>query len=58
MGKLKDILQEEKKNMPEYQYNFLYKKVMPGLIFVLGGAVQILLKLSIIHTHRACTFMY
>ncbi len=39
MGKLKNILQEEKRNMPEYQYNFLYKKVMPGFIFVLGGAL-------------------
>lgn len=42
MGKFKEIISEEKKNMPDYQYKFLYHRVMPGFIFVLGGAVVVL----------------
>lgn len=42
MGKFKEIITEEKKNMPDYQYKFLYHRVMPGFIFVLGGAVVVL----------------
>lgn len=39
MKRIKELVAEEKKNMPEYQYNFLYKRVFPGFIFVLGGAI-------------------
>lgn len=39
MGKFKEIIDIEKKNLPEYQYNFLYHRVMPGFIFILGGAI-------------------
>ena len=38
MGKFKEVAKFEKEHMPEYQYKFLYHGVMPGLIFVLGGA--------------------
>lgn len=41
-GKFRKILEEERKNMPSYQYNFLYKRVLPGFIFVLGGAIVVL----------------
>ena len=43
MGKLKETLAFEKENMPEYQYRFLYKRVMPGFFFVLGGAIVVLI---------------
>ena len=39
LGKLKQIVQFEKENMPDYQYRFLYKRVMPGFFFVIGGAI-------------------
>lgn len=39
MGKFKKTMAFEKENMPEYQYNFLYHRVGPGFIFVLGGAL-------------------
>ena len=39
MKKMKKIVQMEKENMPEYQYKFLYKRVLPGFFFVLGGAI-------------------
>lgn len=39
MSKLKEIIQMEKENMPEYQFKFLYHRVMPGFIFVLGGGI-------------------
>ena len=39
MGKFKDIMNEEQKNMPVYQYTFLYKRVLPGLFFVVSGAI-------------------
>ncbi len=42
MGKWKKIVQIEKENMPEYQYNFLYKRVMPSFFYILGGAVFVL----------------
>ena len=42
MGKCKKIVQFEKENMPEYQYRFLYKRVLPGFFFVLGGAIFVL----------------
>ena len=42
MGKWKQIVQFEKENMPEYQYRFLYKRVLPGFFFVLGGAIFVL----------------
>ena len=29
----------EKQNMPDYQFKFLYHRVMPGFIFVLGGVI-------------------
>lgn len=29
--------------MPSYQYNFLYKRVLPGFIFVVGGAIVVLI---------------
>lgn len=34
---IKETLAFEKANMPEYQYRFLCKRVMPGFFFVLGG---------------------
>jgi hypothetical protein len=39
MGKLKDIVKFEKENMPSYQYNFLYKRLLPGFFYVIGGAL-------------------
>ena len=39
MEKIKDIIAMEKQNMPDYQFKFLYHRVMPGFIFVLGGAI-------------------
>ena len=42
MGKIKDIINIEKQNMPDYQFKFLYHRVMPGFIFVLGGAIIVL----------------
>ena len=42
MGKIKEIIEIEKQNMPDYQFNFLYHRVMPGFIFVLGGAIVVL----------------
>ena len=42
MGKIKEIIDIEKQNMPDYQFNFLYHRVMPGFIFVLGGAIVVL----------------
>lgn len=39
MGKFKEAMRFEKENMPEYQYKFLYRGVLPGLIFILGGAL-------------------
>ncbi len=42
MEKWKQIVQFEKANMPEYQYNFLYKRVLPGFFYILGGAIFVL----------------
>ncbi len=42
MGKLQQTLQLEKENMPDYQYRFLYKRVMPGFFYILGGAIFVL----------------
>ena len=39
MGKIKDIIEMEKQNMPDYQFKFLYHRVIPGFIFVLCGAI-------------------
>lgn len=39
--KIKDVVQLEKENMPEYQFKFLYHRVLPGFVFVLGGAVVV-----------------
>ncbi len=39
MGRFKKIVQFEKENMPEYQYNYLYHGLLLGLVFVLGGAL-------------------
>ncbi len=47
MSRIKEILAEEKKNMPKYQYDFLYKRVMPGFFFVLGGAIVIVILIII-----------
>lgn len=38
---IKSIIAKERENMPEYQYNFLYKRVMPGFVFVIGGAIVV-----------------
>lgn len=38
MGKFKEIVKFEKENMPSYQYDFLYKRLLPGMIYVVGGA--------------------
>lgn len=42
MKEMKKIIQFEKENMPEYQYRFLYKRVLPGFFFILGGAIFVL----------------
>lgn len=42
MGKWKQVVQYEKENMPEYQYRFLYKRVLPGFFYILGGAIFVL----------------
>ena len=47
MSKLKNIVKFEKENMPSYQYNFLYKRFLPGMIYVIGGALVVII-LSII----------
>ena len=47
MKKFRQITKIEKDNMPEYQYKFLYKRVLPGFLYILGGAI-ILAILSII----------
>lgn len=47
MSRIKEILAEEKKNMPKYQYDFLYKRVMPGFFFVLGGALVMMILIII-----------
>lgn len=39
MGKFKKVVQFEKEHMPEYQYRFLYKRVLPSFFYILGGAV-------------------
>lgn len=39
MGKFKKIVQFEKEHMPEYQWNFLYRRCMPGMFFIIGGAI-------------------
>ena len=43
MSKLKDIVKFEKENMPSYQYNFLYKRLLPGMIYVVGGALVVII---------------
>ncbi len=50
MGKLKQIIEFEKENMPKYQFNFLYKRVFPGFIFILGGAILCIVLYSVIHS--------
>jgi len=47
MGKFKDIVKFEKENMPSYQYDFLYKRLLPGMIYVVGGALVVII-LSIV----------
>ena len=42
MGKFKKVVQFEKEHMPEYQYRFLYKRVLPSFFYILGGAVFVL----------------
>lgn len=39
MGKFKDIINLEKQNMPDYQFKFLYKQVLPGMVYFIGGAI-------------------
>lgn len=43
MSKFKDIVKFEKENMPAYQYNFLYKRLLPGLFYVIGGALVVII---------------
>lgn len=43
MGKIRKILNEEKKNMPGYQYTFLYKKVLPGFLYILCSAIVLVI---------------
>ena len=47
MGKFKEIVKFEKENMPSYQYDFLYKRLLPGMIYVVGGALVVII-LSIV----------
>lgn len=42
MGKFKEIVKFEKENMPSYQYDFLYKRLLPGMIYVVGGALVVI----------------
>ncbi len=39
MGRLREIVRFEKEHMPAYQFKFLYRMVLPSIIFILGGAV-------------------
>ncbi len=41
MGKFKNIAKFEKEHMPSYQYHFLYKRLLPGMIYVIGGALVV-----------------
>lgn len=43
MGKFKEIVKFEKENMPSYQYDFLYKRLLPGMIYVVGGALVVII---------------
>lgn len=42
-SKIKKTMDIEKANMPSYQYNFLYKRVMPGLLYFIGGAIIVII---------------
>lgn len=39
MKKIKETVKFEKENMPQYQYDFLYKRILPGMIYIVGGAL-------------------
>lgn len=41
MPKIREIINLEKKNMPAYQFHFLYHRVMPGFFYVIGGAIVV-----------------
>lgn len=42
-GKFRKILEEERRNMPSYQFDFCYKKFIPGFIsIVVGGVVALI----------------
>ena len=43
MSKLKNIVKFEKENMPSYQYDFLYKRLLPGMSYVVGGALVVII---------------
>ncbi len=39
MGRFLETVRFEKEHMPAYQFKFLYRMVLPSIIFILGGAV-------------------
>ncbi|MFA6627713.1 MAG: hypothetical protein WCT17_04205, partial [Bacilli bacterium] len=43
MNKIKEIVKFEKEYMPSYQYHFLYKRLLPGMIYVVGGALGVII---------------
>lgn len=43
MKKIKEIVMFEKENMPSYQYDFLYKRLLPGMFYVVGGALVVVI---------------
>ena len=43
MGKFQKIVKFEKEYMPSYQYDFLYKRLLPGIIYVVGGALVVII---------------
>ena len=43
MKKIKEIVKFEKENMPSYQYDFLYKRLLPGMFYVVGGALVVVI---------------
>ena len=43
MKKIKEIVKFEKENMPSYQYAFLYKRLLPGMFYVVGGALIVVI---------------
>ena len=46
---IKEKVEKEKRNLPEYQFKFLYHKVIPGIFFVIFGGI-LALALNVLFT--------